>query len=87
MSPIAQLYAKLSVMLVTNVSFCWYPLYYWSTYTANENRDGGVLLIGLFVALITCLVAPFVGFQIWKLSADFKRTLRLRNRVLVLLMC
>ena len=55
MSPIAQSYAQLGVMLFANVLFCWYPIYYWSTYIANDNRDGGVLIIGLFIALITWL--------------------------------
>jgi hypothetical protein len=74
-------------MLSANVLFCWYPIYYWSTYTANDNRDGGVLILGLFIALITWLFTPYVGFRIWKSSADFARTLRLRYRIPALLMC
>lgn len=87
MSPAAQSYTQLGVMLFTNLLFCWFPIYYWSTYTANDNRDGNVLLIGLLIALITWFLAPPVGYRLWRLSTGLPSPLRLRHRISMLLMC
>ena len=43
-------YLQLGVMLVTNILFCWYPVYYWKTYApSGDERDGIVPIFGLFI--------------------------------------